>query len=210
MIIDIIYISVLLHKLGCSLGAYARNAGYIVRAVALYGFDLYQLARGHAVLGFDRFGRVYHRTVEILAQAYGYAVVNELQAVAVTCSDNAGTAGVVSRFRERSQYIVGLVALTGDELVPKRGQQFFQRSHLTVKLLRHSLAVGLVEVVHLVAEGLCLKIKSDRHSIGIHISLHAFKHGQKAVDGVCELTVLCGERLYTVKRAVQYAVSVYY
>ncbi len=108
-----------------------------------------------------------------------------------------------------SEDVVRLIALAGDDPISEQAQKLLENRHLGGKLRRHTLAVRLVAVIRLMAEGRRFQIKRDRHRVGILFPFDFSEHRQKAVNRMGELTVLVGERSDTVKCAVDDAVSVY-
>ena len=78
---------------------------------------------------------------------------NKLQTVAVACCDNAFVAVVLAGVGEGAENVVSLVALAGDDFIAQKREKLLEHGHLRGELLRHTLAVCLVAVVSLVAEG---------------------------------------------------------
>jgi len=135
---------------------------------------------------------------------------HKLQAVAVACGDDALVAARFACGGKRAQNIVCLKALARHHAVAKARQKLLQNGKLAGQLLRHALALGLVAVVHFVAEGGGLQVEGDGHLVRLHFCLQLQKDIHKAHKGIGVAAVLRGEHLDAVKGAVHDAVAVQY
>ena len=110
--------------------------------------------------------------------------------------------------RERSQNVVGLIPLFGQDGVTQIGQHLLDEGQLLDQLLRHPLALRLVAVKHLVAEGGGLQVKGAGHRVGLHIPQELEQNIHKAKDGVGVGAVLVGQQLDAVEGAVENTVGI--
>ena len=92
-------------------------------------------------------------------------LADQLQTVAVTGGNKALMSLILTLFRKGTEDIVGLIALLGYDKIAQIGQQFLDERQLLCQLLRHTLALRFVALIHLMAEGLRLQVKSKEHSI---------------------------------------------
>ena len=135
---------------------HARHAGDVVGGVAHQAFHVDELARRDAV--FFLHGGLVHLYGDAFAQRgagqqHPGVRAHKLQAVAVACGDDALVAARFACGGKRAQNIVCFKALARHHAVAKARQKLLQNGKLAGQLLRHALALGLVAVVHFVAEG---------------------------------------------------------
>ena len=144
MCVDIVDVIVFLDQVSRAFWPDTCHTGDIVGRIPLDRLDLDQLFGRHTVFCFDRLGRIHHRTVEVLGEAHGNAVIDQLQAVSVTGRDNAGIPRIDTGLGECTQNIIRFVPFTGHDPITEVGEQLFQRRHLLMQLLRHPLAVRFI------------------------------------------------------------------
>ena len=196
---------------GGRLFADAGDTGDVIGGIAHQRLDVDELARRDAVFFGDGFrghrGRFAAPEVGG-GQQHRDGVGHQLQAVAVAGRNEAGVAPLLAAAGEGAKDIVGLVALALDHRVAERREDFFEHRQLLGQLLRHTLAGGLVAVIHLMTEGFGPHIKGHGHSVGGMVIHQADEDIHKALNGVGMAAVVRGEQLDAVKGAVEYAVAV--
>ncbi len=209
--VDAVEVVVFLHKLARALRPDARNARYVVGAVALDRLDVDHLGRRDPVL-LPYFLFVVHRDVRLAElggrKAHGDAVPHKLQAVAVAGRDDALLARLAAGARQRAEDVVGLVPRAFQQMVAHLAQKLLQLRKLLRQLVGHPFALGLVARVFLMAERRLAPVERDRDPVRLRFVAQLLQHGQEAVDPVGEPAILRGEELDPVKRPVQDAVSV--
>ena len=189
----------------------ALHTGDVVRGVPHQALDVDQLPGRHAVCFLDG-GLVHHLGLAVATggggQQDGGGVAHQLQAVPVPGGQVAGVPLPGPGGGQGAQDVVRLPALGGHQGIAQVGQQLAQQGHLAGQLLRHPVAVGLVAVVHLVAEGGGRQVKSDGHVVGLVVLGQGEQDVHEPIDGVGELPCFGGQHLDPEKCAVGDAVAV--
>ena len=196
-----------LNQIACTLGTYTRYSGNIVGAVALDSLYLDQARGRYAVILHDFFGRV-ENVVAVCAEVHMRFFAYKLQAVAVSCCDNAFVAAGFARRGKGAEDIVGFIALAGHDFVSQQPEKLLKRRHLACELGRHTLTRSLIAAVHFVAEGGRFKVKGNSYRPGRLFLFYFAKHCEKAVNRLGKLPLFVCQGTDTVKRAVNNAVSV--
>ena len=129
-------------------------------------------------------------------------LADQLQAVAVAGGDEALVTLLLAFCREGAQDVVGLVSFHCDDAIAQILQQLLDERQLLGQLLGHSFALGLVAVVHLVAEGRRLQVKGAGDGIGLDVAQQLVQNIHKAIDGVGVGSVLGGQQFDPIKGAV--------
>ena len=111
-------------------------------------------------------------------------LAGELEGIAVASDEQGFHAHLLALAGERAQYVVGLEALTFDDAQAHAHKQVADDGILLAQFLGHGLAVGLVAVVEVGAEGALAHVEGHRRRRGRFLVQHAQKHHHKAVDGV--------------------------
>ena len=200
-----------LHKAQGSLFADALHAGDIVRGVAHQALNLDELFGRDAVFflnGVHIHGHGLAAPHDGGGQQNSGGVAHQLQAVAVSGGEETIVLPGGAGSGQRAEDVVGLPAFGGDGAVAQISQKFFQHRHLLCQLLRHTVAIGLVAIVHFVAEGGSLQVESHSHLVGFALLEQGEQDIQKAVNGVGIAAVLGGQQLDAEKGTVGDAVAV--
>ena len=203
-----------LHQRQSGFFAHTGHTGNVVGGVAHQTFYLDELAGVLQAVFLPDGLRVHGHGLASAApgrgQQNGDVFVHQLQAVPVAGGQKAFVAPGGRGGREGAQQVVGLPALAAHHHKAQFSQQLFQNRHLLGQVIGHTVAGGLVAVVHLVAEGGGLQVPGDGHFIGLVLPQKVQQNVQKAVDGVGGAIVLGGEDLNAVKGPVDQAVAVQY
>ena len=209
--VDIFQRAEFLHQSRGGLLADALDTRDVVRGVAHQALHLDELFGLDAVFFADSFQ--IHGDGLALAQSRGGqqnggGLAHQLQAVPVSRGEEAVVLPGVAGGGEGAEDVVGLPALGGDDAVAQVRQQLPDDGHLLGQLFRHFVAGGLVALVHLVAEGGGPEVKGDGHLIGLALPQQRVQDIEKAEHGIGVTSVLGGQQLDAVKRAVGDAVAV--
>ena len=167
--------------------AHARHAGDIVGGIAHQGLEIDHVNRVEAVLLAERSGR--HVLGGGLSHAGGYQfdlgmVGNELQAVLIAGHHHTLPALRLALAGDGTDQVVRLITchlIAGDV---HGVQHLFQHRHLHRQLFRHPLALGLVVLVCLMAEGGLAPVKGDAQRLRLLLLRQALQGGQKAENGM--------------------------
>ena len=189
----------------------ALHPGDVVGRIPHQALDVDQLPGLQTVLGLDG-GLVHHPGLTVApaggGQQHGGVIAHQLQVVPVTGGQIAGFLALVAGGGQSAQDVVGLPALGGHQLVAQKGQQLLEQGHLGGQLLGHTVAVGLVAVVHLVAEGRGGQVKGNGHLVRLIVLGQGEQDIHKAIDGIGVLPVLGGQNLDPKKGTVRNAVAI--
>ena len=195
-------------------GAFFTNALYagdVVRGVAHQALHLNELLWRDAVFladGIHIHGHGLAAPQGGGCQQYGGGVADQLQAVPVSCGEEAvvlpGSAGGC----QRAENVVRLPAFGGDDAVAKVAQNLFQHRHLLRQLFGHAVAGSLVAFIHFVTERGGFQVKSHSHLVGFALSEQGVQDIQKTKNGVGIAAVLGGQQLDAKKSTVGDAVAV--
>ena len=134
----------------------------------------------------------------------------KLKTVLIAGDDAAVPAGCAASRSDRTEQIIGLVALKLKAQDAHCVKHLLEYRHLNGKLLGHALALSLISGVSQVPERRRFEVKCNAHGLGLFIIKQLAEYGKEAVYAVCGRSVGSRERAYAVKRAVYYAVSVKY
>ena len=203
--IDGFDVAVLADQLEGGFFADACHARDVVRAVAHQRLDVDEVGRRGAVLLLKISLVTEHRLGFAHAgacQQHGGVLADQLQAVAVAGGDETLVALLLAFCREGAQDVVGLVSFHRDDAIAQILQQLLDERQLLGQLLGHSFALGLVAVVHLVAEGRRLQVKGAGDGIGLDVAQQLVQNIHKAIDGVGIGSVLGGQQFDPIKGAV--------
>ena len=200
-----------LHEGEGGLFADAPHAWDIVGSIAHQALDLDELLgldavffadgvhiHGHGLAAAQRCGGQQHRG----------GVAHQLQAVAVSRGKEAVVLPGRAGGGQRAQDVVGFPAFGGDDAIAQVREDLLQHRHLLGQLVRHTVAGGLVALVHLVAEGGGLQVKGHGHFVGLGLLQQGEHDIQKAENGVGITAVLGGQQLDAEKGTVGDAVAV--
>ncbi len=193
---------------GRGLLTHPGHAGNVVGGISHQGLDVDQLPRLYPVAG-KKGVPVVEGRLSIAGQQDADARRDELQQVAVPGQD----IGVHVFFcgaqgGKGAQHVIGLVSRQFDPVQSHQFHAFLGIVHLLAQFVRHAFAVGLVRLVHLLAEGGGVQVKGDG-GIGGAPFLQGAPYGvDQPVDSVGEMAVLGRERPDAEISAVQDAVSV--
>ena len=189
----------------------AGHAGDVVRTVAHERLEVDHMDGIEAILGAKYFGRVFDR-LRLAHAGLDVADVggvrDELEAVLVAGDDLARPAGGLAAPGDRAEQVV---RLPPGQLQPPDAhvvKRLLEQRHLHDELLRHGLALGLIERVLLVAERRRVHVKRHAHRLRLLELEDALENGQKAVDRVRRRAVGRVEHADAVKSAVDDAVAV--
>ena len=94
---------------------------------------------------------------------------NQLQAVAVTGRNKAIMTLLLTFCRKGAEDIVCFISFHCDDSVTHILQQFLDNWQLLSKFFRHTLALRLISVIHLVTEGRRLQVKGAGNRIRVYI-----------------------------------------
>ena len=191
--------------------ANAGDAGNIVRAVAHQRFQIDDAARRKAVLRLKHLRRVQDRLVFAhagLHMADRRRIGDELQAVLIAGDDRAVPACVMTFDRDCPKNIVGLIARLLIAADAHGVQYLFEHRHLCGQVLGHRLALGLITVISLMAEGWLFPVKAYAQRIGLLLVQQMLQNIQKSKNGICRRSVRRIERPHPVIGAVNNAVAV--
>ena len=139
---------------------------------------------------------------------HGGAFGDQLKAVLVAGDQQAGVSRLSAQTAHGPQQIVCLIAR---QLHPQDAhgvQHRFQHRQLQGQLLRYGLALGLIAVVGLVAEGWFPPVKGHAEPIGLFLLQQLLQNGHKAIDRVGGRPVGGVQRPHAVKGPVDQAVAV--
>ena len=134
----------------------------------------------------------------------------KLEAVLIAGNYAAVPPGGAAPHSDRTEQIIGLVALKLKAQDAHCVKHLLEYRHLNGQLLGHALALSLISGVSQVPERRRFEIKRNAHSLGLFIVKQLAEYGKEAVHAVCGRSVGRREGAYAVKRAVYYAVSVKY
>ena len=177
-------VAVFLDQLGSGLGADAGGTGDIVGAVADQGLYLDHLIGGdaefleHGLLGE---AALLHRV------PHDDRGADQLHQVLVGGDDDRLAAGVAGAAGIGGDQVVGLPAGQFDAMDPEGGRGLADQRELGDQVLGRGRAVGLVEVVHLIAEGLVRMVEDGdqmgRAVLALHVADELPQHVAIALDG---------------------------
>lgn len=177
-------VAVFLDQLGGGLGADAGGAGDIVGAVADQGLDLDHLVGGDAELfehGLLGEAALLHRV------PHDDRGADQLHQVLVGGDDHRLAAGVADAAGIGGDQVVGLPAGQFDAVDAEGGGGLAHQRKLRDQILGRGRAVGLVEVVHLIAEGLFRMVEDGdqmgRAVVALHVADQLPQHVAVALDG---------------------------
>ena len=185
--VDVFHGAVFANKLQRGLLANAGHARDVVGAVAHEGLEVHHLRRIKAVFLAENLRRIVdglrasHAGLDV---ADGGGIGDELETVLVPGDDHAVPAFFRAFDRDGTQDIVRLVARHLIAADAHGVERLLQNRHLGRELLWHALALGLVAVVGLVAEGGLTPVEAHAHGVGLLLVEHALEDVQKAKDSV--------------------------
>ena len=187
----------------------AGDAGDVIRAVAHEGLDVHELVGADAVFLHKGSLVSIHRG-GIPCQQYVDARRDELKGVTVTREDvrAAFLGGCLGHSGQRTEDIVGLIALHGEDIHAQHLGKRTGHRHLGAKLIGHGVATGLVFVVELMTKGRCLEIVGNGGIVGIEILDLTGQDVDQAVESVGGKAILVGQETDTVEGTVEDAVAV--
>ena len=107
-----------------------------------------------------------------------------MQAVLIAGNDDAVPAAFLADGGGGAQNIVSFKALQLVAADAHGVQNLFQDGHLGRQLLRHTLALGLVGLILLMAEGGGFQVKTDADRLGLLLLQQTLQDGHKAIDSV--------------------------
>ena len=190
--------------------AHAGHAGDVVGSIAHQALDVDQLRGSDAVgLPHPRGGDALRLADAALGVQNRGVLPGELEGIAVAGDEQGLHAHFLALAGEGAQNVVGLKALAFDDAQAHALKKIADDGVLLAQFLGHGLAVGLVAVVEIGAEGVLAHVESHRRRRGRFLVQHAQKHHHKAVYGVGGRAVRRGHgRGERVKGAVHEAVSV--
>ena len=198
-------------EVGGGLFADARHAPNVVGAVAHEGLQVNEALGGEAVFFTEGDGIhvVGHGLSRLGGDKHDAGMVgDELEGVTVARDDDAVPALCLAAAGDGADEVVGLVAhhvVAGDV---HGGEDIVQKGHLLMEFLGHTVAVGLVALVRLVAEGGLVAVEGDADGIGLFPVEEALQNVHKAEQCVGVQAFTGGEGTHTVKGAVNDAVAV--
>ena len=211
MRIDTVQRAEFVQQITGGLRSHPGYAGNVVRAVAHQSLEIHQPRRRKAVFRFKYLRRIIQRRCLPALRADKFdrhMRIDQLQAVAVSCQDDAVPVLFAARGRYRPDDIVRLPALTLVNRDIHRSKDLLHDRHLHGKLLRHPVPRRLVAFILQVAEGRPVQIEGNTERIRLFLRGYFLQNVQKAEDRIRIQAVTRRQRTYPVKCAVDDAVAV--
>ena len=185
--INVFDLPIALHQVHGGLFAHAGDAGDVIRAIPHECLQIHHQGRREAVFLLKALRRIQHRFG--LAHA-GFHVAdaggigNQLQAILIAGNDDAVPAAFLAYGGGGAQNIVSFKTLQLVAADAHGVQNFFQDGHLGRQLLWHTLALGLVGLILLMAEGGSFQVKTDADRLRLLLLQQTLQDGHKAVNSV--------------------------
>ena len=183
----------------------ARHAGDVVRAIPHQGFSFNKLEGLDAVFFLHRrrvHGEVLGAPRAGGCQDDGGVLVHQLEGIPVPGEKKGISPLLLHSLRQGTQDVVRLVPLALHHRPAQGGDKLLHHRQLLPQLRGHSLALGFVAVVELVAEGGGREVEGENRLLRGQVVHQLQDDVKKAVDGVGVLPVFGGKELDAVKGAV--------
>ena len=211
MRIDTVQRAKFMQQITGRLWPHSGYAGNIIRAVAHQSLKVHQTRRRKAVFRFKNLRRIIQRRCLPALRADKFdrhMRIDQLQAIAVSCQDDAVPVLFAAGGSYRPDDIVRLPALTLINRNIHRSKDLLHDRHLHGKLLRHSVPRCLVAFILQVAEGRPVQIEGNAERIRLFLRGYFLQNVQKAEDRIRIKAVTRRQRTYPVKCAVDDTVAV--
>jgi len=190
-----------------ALFADSADALDVVRRVAHDRLHVHELRGRDPVFGRNA-GGVVNLRLAVGGKVHRDMRRNKLEAVAVAGDEHALVALALGGRGDGAEQVVGLVALAGDDGIAEQPADILGERKLDGQRVGHPLAVGLVGLARLMAEGRRRQVeghRDGRRRDGVDVFQQDV---DKAENRVGRQSVRRGERPHAVKGAVQDAVAV--
>ena len=136
-------------------------------------------------------------------------LADKLKAVPVTGGNNAFRALLFADSGDGSEDIVRFPAFDGNDRITQISQKLLHNRELVDEFLWGCVPSGLIFPEKFMAESGRMNVKSKNNGVGLCFRNSRQQNRKKAVNGVCEKTVLRRKDLYSVKSTVHNAVGIH-